>query len=272
MQENNFYIHGSSPVEQDRLSRLNALLNEKYLDEIGPFNFRSILDLGAGLGHLTRLFRQRSLPGSRVVGIELDTNQLAQALLLTPTALNITYRQGNVQQLELPEAEWGSFDFVHARFVLEHVPGPQQVVNLMAKAAAINGVVAIADDDHEDLKLYPEIDGFERLWKAYIQSYLNNHNDPYIGRKQVSLLVNTGLKPLRNGFSFFGACRGMEEFDGFVENLIGIIEGARGPILQTSMVSDTEIDKVFHRIRTWSHREDASIWYPVYYALGLKKG
>ncbi|MCR9254453.1 MAG: methyltransferase domain-containing protein [bacterium] len=269
MSSRNHYIHGSSEIEQDRLAKLNDLLNKRYLSEIAPVMCSRVLDIGAGLGHLTRLFKSRSTADSIVIGIELDANQLAQARELSINHQGIEFRQGDAQNLELPEKEWGSFDYVHSRFVLEHVQNPSVVVTSMASAASSGGKVVIADDDHSSLKITPGIEGFDRLWDAYIQSYINFGNDPYVGSKLVSLLVKAELKPIKNGFSFFGACQGMEEFDGHVNNLIGIIEGAIEPILETGISLD-EFKGTITRIKEWSGLPDAAIWYPIFYAIGQK--
>lgn len=269
MSSTNHYIHGSSEIEQERLAKLNDLLNKRYLTEIEPVVCSRVLDIGAGLGHLTRLFKSKSAADSTVIGIELDANQLAQARELSVNYEGIEFRQGDAQKLELLEEEWGSFDYVHSRFVLEHVQNPSVVVRSMALAANSGGKVVIADDDHSSLKITPGIEGFDRLWKAYIQSYINFGNDPFIGSKLVSLLVEADLKPIKNGFSFFGACKGMEEFDGHVNNLIGIIEGAIEPILETGISLD-EFKDTMIRIKRWSDLPDAAIWYPIFYAIGQK--
>ena len=48
------YIHGSEPEEQERLSLLNGLLNASSLRALRLRPGDRVLDLGAGLGQLTR--------------------------------------------------------------------------------------------------------------------------------------------------------------------------------------------------------------------------
>jgi hypothetical protein len=43
------YIHGATPEQQRRLSRLNDLLNEASLRELGLSGGERILDVGSGL-------------------------------------------------------------------------------------------------------------------------------------------------------------------------------------------------------------------------------
>src|SRR5437899_901746 len=73
------YIHGSAPAEQRRLSRLNDLLNQSSLDELKLHGGESILDVGSGIAQLTRAMARAAGPGARVLGIERDAEQLAEA-------------------------------------------------------------------------------------------------------------------------------------------------------------------------------------------------
>src|SRR5262245_56998718 len=50
----NTYIHGTDPEEQARLTRLNQLLNQRSVEEIALCGGERILDLGSGLGQLSR--------------------------------------------------------------------------------------------------------------------------------------------------------------------------------------------------------------------------
>src|SRR5688572_33292952 len=48
------YIHGTAPQEQARLSLLNDLLNARCLRELDLKGGERILDVGSGLGQLSR--------------------------------------------------------------------------------------------------------------------------------------------------------------------------------------------------------------------------
>src|SRR5262245_45179036 len=78
------YLHGTAPEEQSRLSTLNTLLNEASLRELGLRGGEAILDVGCGLGQLTRLLARQA--GTRVLGIERSPQQLAEAARLAAAA------------------------------------------------------------------------------------------------------------------------------------------------------------------------------------------
>ena len=73
------YLHGSKPKEQRRLSGMNELLNAACLRELALAPGDAILDVGSGLGQFTRDMARAAGTGARVLGIERDRRQLAEA-------------------------------------------------------------------------------------------------------------------------------------------------------------------------------------------------
>jgi len=267
------YVHGSAPEEQRRLAALNDLLNESSLRALGLAGGESVLDLGCGLGQLARAMARATGPRGRVVGIERDAGQLAEALRLAREAGEeglVELRPGDVTALELPAAEWGTYDVAHARFILQHVPNPLAVVRVMVRAVKPGGRIVLEDDDHDVLRLWPEPSGLTELWRAYIESYARNGNDPYVGRRLVELLHQAGARPARNAWLFFGSCAGDERLDLFVRNLAGVLEGARADILETGRVDSARFDQAIAAIHAWGERPDAAIWFARCWAEGVR--
>ncbi|HSP34776.1 MAG TPA: methyltransferase domain-containing protein [Thermoanaerobaculia bacterium] len=267
------YIHGTSPDEQRRLSLLNdVLLNASELREINLHGDESIIDFGSGLGQFTRAMA-RAVPSGRAIGIERDENQLAGAKRLAADdgeADLVDFRPGDVVDLDLHDGEWGTFDVAHARFVLEHVPDPLRVVKNMARAVKTGGRVILADDDHDVLRLWPEPPGVSEMWRAYMRTYDRNGNDPYIGRRLVSLLHAAGLAPLRNTWIFFGACAGMEIFDTLAANMLGVVMTARQAFLDNALLEEAQFDAAAESYRAWARRPDAALWFSMCWAEGRK--
>jgi len=165
------YIHGSEPGEQSRLSRLNEILNAMCIREMAIAPGSRILDVGSGLGQLTRAMARAA--GTRAVGVERDARQIEEGLRQARAAGEeslLEIRPGDAGMLPLREEEWGTFDIVHARFVLEHVTDPQRVVDEMARAVRPGGRVILSDDDHSLLRLRPEPAGARELWEAFCRA------------------------------------------------------------------------------------------------------
>ena len=267
------YIHGSAPEEQARLSELNQLMNEAALRELAIPVGISILDVGSGLGQLTRAMARATGRGPKVVGLERDPLQLSKARTLADEAGEsslIEFRQGDATDLPMAATEWGAFDLAHARFILEHVTDPLAVVRQMAQTIRRGGRVVLQDDDHDVLRLWPEPGGFVAVWQAYIESYRRVGNDPFVGRRLVELLLQGGLRPLRNIWIFFGSCAGQQNFMGLAENLILILRGAMKSIVDRELVSTEAFEDALAQLDQWKSRSDAAFWYAICYVEGIK--
>jgi len=264
------YVHGSSQGEQRRLTRLNELMNHGSLREMAPRPGERILDVGAGLGQLSRAMAR--MTGTPVVGVELSAEQIHEALVQARAAGEthlLDLRQGDVFSLPLAESEWGAFDVAHARFLLEHVRDPLAVVRTMVVAVRPGGRVILEDDDHEVMRLWPEPPGFTTVWQAYMRGYDRLGNDPFVGRRLVQLLAQAGARPRRNTCIFFGSCTGHPDFDDFVTNIAGVVEGAMDMMLTTGVTRD-QVEDALAGLDRWRERADAAIWFSIAWAEGIR--
>lgn len=267
------YIHGTEPSEQERLELMNRLLNDQALRELALAGGESILDLGCGLAGLTRAMARAAGPGARVVGVERSAEQLAEArrqAAAAGEADRVELRAGDALAPPLEEAEWGSFDLVHTRFLLEHLKNPLEVVRVMVRAARPGGRLVLQDDDHALLTLFPEPAGFTTIWQAYMRSYDRVGNDPWIGRRLVALLHEAGARPVRATLINFGAAAGDPLFDTWCENLVRIFAGARELVLREALCDAATWDAAVAALREWRQRPDAAAWYGVCWAEGVR--
>jgi 2-polyprenyl-3-methyl-5-hydroxy-6-metoxy-1,4-benzoquinol methylase len=119
------YTHGTSPAEQQQLTAMNHLLNERFLAQAALAPGERMVDFGAGLGQFSRAMAK--VTGVPAVGIERSNEQILEAMRQADadgeTHL-IDMRQGNAEIAPLTAGEWGHFDMAHARFLLEHVSNP----------------------------------------------------------------------------------------------------------------------------------------------------
>jgi SAM-dependent methyltransferase len=271
MSDSSVYVHGTDPDEQNRLTRLNDLLNERTLAEIRITPGERIVDFGSGLGQLARAMAKVS--GNPVVGIERSEEQIAEANRQAAAAGEdhlLDLRAGSVLDPPLREQEWGTFDVAHARFILEHVTDPLAVVRHMVRAVRPGGRLVLADDDHDMLRLWPEPRGFPEVWTAYTRTYDRHGNDAIVGRRLVELLHAAGAQPVRNHGVFFGSCAGHPDFPAFVANVIGVLAGARDATLETGGVTEEEWEAVIADLPHWGRRPDAAIWYTMSWAEGRR--
>jgi len=267
--EDAHYIHGTRPEEQQRLSVLNRLLNEASLRQMRVQAGERILDVGSGLGQLTRALARAAGPAGHVVGIERDPEQMHEALRQAGSAGEdglVDFRVGDAVNLPLDDDQWGTFDIVHARFLLEHVPDPPAVVGAMIRAARPGGRIVLEDDDHDVLRFFPELPETRRLWEAYFRTYAKFGRDPYVGRRLVAMLYQAGATPSGNTWLFFGSCAGSPNFDAMVANFVGVLEGARESVLAAGELPDSEIQAGIAALKSWSKRPEAALWYATCWA------
>ncbi|HET9720605.1 MAG TPA: class I SAM-dependent methyltransferase [Solirubrobacteraceae bacterium] len=138
---NTFDKYGSTnPVVRRLMSGFEAALDALFL-QAAP---RSLLDIGCGEGILTEQWATR-LGEGRVMGVDLPDPKLA-AHWQARTRPNLEFGELDVTR-GLPYAD-REFDLVCATEVLEHVPGPGEVVAEMARVAARHLIVSVP---HEPL-------------------------------------------------------------------------------------------------------------------------
>lgn len=128
--------------ELDRLRALEDLYDDATkhrLTTLGVAAGWSCLEVGCGAGGVARWLAEMVGPDGHVVATDLDPR------FLEGTALdNLDVRRHDILEDPLDES---SFDLVHARAVLEHIPACQQALERMVTATRPGGWVVVEDSD-----------------------------------------------------------------------------------------------------------------------------
>lgn len=271
------YIHGTHREEQQRLGLLNRILNERSLAELAVQPGDRVLEMGAGTGLFAIELARAVGPvrsGGRVLAVERSPEQIATARAAAHEAWVgdvLELREGDANAPPLAEDEWSSFDLVHARFLLEHLADPLVAVRHMVAAAKPGGRIVLADDDHDQLRLWPPAERFSELWQVYFRHYESLGNDPFVGRKLVALLHAAGARPERNTLVFFGGCAGQPSFPAVVDNLAGVVESSRTSLIDAGLVDEASYRAAQEELGEWARRDDASLWYGLNWAEGVRR-
>ncbi|MCE7001517.1 methyltransferase domain-containing protein [Kibdelosporangium philippinense] len=128
------FVDPADVTEQQRLALLEQVFDPisiRNLDRIGIQPSWSCLEVGAGAGSIARALASRA--GSVVV------TDLTIELLTPLTSLGVTVLRHDVLVDDAP----GEFDFIHCRYVLEHLPARQRALERMVSWLKPGGTLLV---------------------------------------------------------------------------------------------------------------------------------
>jgi SAM-dependent methyltransferase len=140
-----YVFDNAAPQAAARLAALAEVFDpgsRRHLRERGVANGWRCLEIGGGLGTMTRWLSEHVGPAGSILTTDIDTRHLQQLRLA-----NVEVRQHDVVTDPLPT---GSFDLALARLVLEHLPDPDVALAKMVDAVRPGGWVVV-----EDFELLP---------------------------------------------------------------------------------------------------------------------
>jgi ubiquinone/menaquinone biosynthesis C-methylase UbiE len=116
---------------------------------IGLGEVRTVLDVGAGVGHWGRLLSRVLASNATVVGVDPEPRWVEEAGVRAPDA-RFSYQQATVEQLPFEDA---SFDLVTCQTVLIHVRDPAVALAEMVRVVRPGGVVVVSEPNNRGLSL-----------------------------------------------------------------------------------------------------------------------
>ena len=172
------YIHGGTDLREVARLMKQALVwvAPRMLGDFTARPGMRVLDLGTGVGAMAGALARRH-PGIELWGLDLRAAQLAQAQALHPVAM---YVQGDAKRMPFRD---GTFDRVHASWVLEHIRQPERVLREVRRILAPGGQCFFLEVDNATLRLVPPSVAIERAQELLNQAQLAAGGDPLIGRK-----------------------------------------------------------------------------------------
>jgi len=264
-------LHGTVPAEQDCSPRLDHLINATCLRKLDLAGGERILDVGSGFATFARAMAR--IAGTPVVCVESDESRVYRSVEMAEAdgeGSLIDARQGDARKIPLRKADWGSFDVVHCRFLLERLSRPQEFVEYLAKALRPGGRLVLADNDHDVLRMWPAMPAVDELWRALIRSFVDEGFDPFVGRKLLAMMQVADLEPIHVDSLFFGGCSGSPTWDLVMDNLVGKLLGARPEILESSAIPADLFDEVMESLTAWAGRQGSTLWFQICWAEAIK--
>jgi ubiquinone/menaquinone biosynthesis C-methylase UbiE len=244
------YIHGTDPEEQDRLAALNRMTNRAFLEFLAVAAGSRVLEVGSGLGLLASEVATAA-EDVRVVGVERSVDQIAAAIRHP----HVSYVQGDAHHLEFPDA---SFDLAYARYVLEHVADPLQVLREMRRVTRPGGRVAACENDVSLFKVDPPCPTFERVFAAFQQLQATLGGDSLVGRRLYRLFREAGFSRVELSVQPEIHWHGSPGFAAWMQNAITIVEGAREGLVRSGLCEDVQVGAAVAELTAVTDRDDAS--------------
>jgi SAM-dependent methyltransferase len=244
------YIHGTAPSEQQRLVALNRMTNAAFVQFLAVAPGTRVLEVGSGLGVLAADVAAAAA-SVEVLGIEKASEQLAAA----PAVPGVTFLKGDAHHLEFADE---TFDLVYARYLLEHVGRPEQVVTEMRRVARIGGRVAVCENDITLVRLDPPCFSFETVWNMFGRYQERLGGDALIGRRLYRLFRSAGFSRIELSVQPEVHWSGSPGFEPWVRNLIGNLESGRQGLLESGMCDRQTYDKAVSELTSLIDRSDGS--------------
>ena len=176
--------------------RLQLLARERWpgtaalLGRAGLAPGMTTIDLGCGGGNVTMEIARLVAP-ALATGIDMDEVKLALAREAATAAgiANIQFRAMNLHDWHEPAA----YDVVYARFVLQHLSQPVQMLRQMWEAVRPGGVVIVEDADFDGWTSYPPSSGLDFFTRTYAQVIRNSGGDHSMARKLYAYFLQAGI-------------------------------------------------------------------------------
>jgi len=195
------YLEDHDDIEDRWLfhqTMLTAASRRSLLGVLRPRPGWRTLDLGSGYGPIP-LEMAGMLP-LRALGVDSDPEKVESSIDLAgrlravdwfPTGSGVDFEVGDVYDLDYPA---GSFDFVSARFLFQHLTDPRAAVSEIGRVIKPGGTVCIVDIDEGLSVTYPELpDDFTSIVEALFEVQGRNGGDRSVGRKIASYLDEDGF-------------------------------------------------------------------------------
>jgi ubiquinone/menaquinone biosynthesis C-methylase UbiE len=152
----------------------------------------NVLDVACGPG-FTACELARAVGNGAVTGVDISEELIftAQQAKASEKVANVSFRTGNIYELDLPE---NAFDFVYARFVFQHLEKPQLALENILRVLKPGGILCILDVDDNWTSFSPESDAFVKFIRKAGAGQKRKGGNRLIGSQLFGLLSEAGFK------------------------------------------------------------------------------
>jgi ubiquinone/menaquinone biosynthesis C-methylase UbiE len=173
------------------LARAKAPGTRALFERVGIGRNMRCVDLGCGGGEVTFELALLVGRGGHVTGIDMDEVKLAAA-----REAAVRHGLGNVEFRTANVNDWNAastYDVVYARFLLQHLSRPVDLIRRMWDAVAPGGALVVEDADFEAMFCEPPNAGFDFFRTTYPRVLERHGGDANSGRKLYRYFREAGV-------------------------------------------------------------------------------
>jgi SAM-dependent methyltransferase len=171
--------------ERARLAGMEAQWDPgtfRHIEDLGLRPDAVCWEIGAGGGSVAARLVERC---GHLLVTDVDTRFIDHL-----AAESVTVQRHDVVADPTPE---GPFDLIHARLLLEHLPGRDEVLDRLVGALRPGGWLLVEDYDWTSYGSEPTSETVERVTGAILEFMSEAGFDPYLGRRLIGALERRGL-------------------------------------------------------------------------------
>ena len=226
--------------EHERLRKLEEWLDPgtiRYLDQIGVGPGWRCLEVAAGAGSIARVLADRVGASGSVIATDMDTKFLDDL-----DVSNLEVRRHDILNDPIEE---GSFDLVHTRLLLMHLPTRHEALKRLIAAAKPGGWVLVEDMEMITWTDMSRAEPMARVREAMLKLFEMAGADPFYGRHLPFVLTDEGLEDVyAEGRTVWGIRKDNPGLEQFRLSLIEIKE----MLVASGLVSAEDIDEAIRLI------------------------
>jgi len=237
------YVHGYDPRENTRLQDQAVTLAELFHFDTGYPAGSKVLEAGCGIGAQTVTLAKKS-PGALITSIDISEDSVTAAKAKVEAAgfTNVTFQQADIFKLPF-ESE--SFDHIFLCFVLEHLPNPDEALQILKSFIKPGGTITLIEGDHGSTYFHPDNEYSHRAIQSLVDLQKQAGGNANIGRQLYPLLAAATFSDITVSprMVYVDSSR-PELVDGFTKKTFAaMIEGIRDSAIGAGLIDSVEIDK-----------------------------
>lgn len=264
------YLHGFTKEEQNRLYFQSHLLKDFVFRDVDFYNCKKIIEIGCGVGAQTEILLEK-FPHLEIYAIDASKKQLARAkerFSKNPRKKQVHFIQGDAKNLKFDD---NSFDAAFICWVLEHIPGPMDVVQEAHRVLRQGGKIFCNEVLNNTFFVEPYSSAAQKYLFEFNDYQWSIGGDPFVGAKLGAFLDSSKFK---NIFINTVPCHFDQRMPKMRKDFIDLWEGifisAMPELLKLKKITSKDISELKKELSALKKNKNSIIYWCCIQAFGVK--